>query len=140
MKMKKLFVILALALPVAAVAQPVPSSYTPLAPCLLADDDFPVGDAYLLVRGKCHVPAEANAVVLNVVADTRDVAGVAIQGSEIPWTGLVTLTVKRMESTQTTVRLCYPEPECWGEDVLVKVLGRPVHLQVAVVGYYIPLP
>lgn len=133
--------VLALLCALAAQAQPTPSAYVPLAPCLLADSAFPAGDTYLLVRGKCNVPAEANSVTLNVVADSlRDFAGVAIQGSEIPWTGVVTLIVKRTESTQTTVRLCYPEPECRGEDVLVKVLGQPVHLQLAVVGYGVPLP
>ena len=122
-----------------ALAQPVPAAYVPLAPCLLADATYPVGTSYLLVRGHCNVPAEASAVVIGAVADSAGTAGVSLYGSEIAWPGFVTMTVPTMESTSTTVRLCYPEPECRGEDLAVKVQSVPVHLQLSVLGYFIPL-
>jgi hypothetical protein len=140
--MKTLLALLAVAfsLPVVATAQPVPSAYVPLAPCLLADQGIAANTtAYLLVRGKCNVPTEANAVTFTVLASTRSGAGVAIFGSDLPWSGLPTALFKGSLSTEATVRLCYPEAECRGEDLAVRAIDAPVRVVLLVVGYHLPL-
>lgn len=135
------------------VAQPVPSLYVPLAPCRILDTRFDPATADPLsplaagtttsidVRGRCNVPAEANAVAAQVHAFAPGPNGALLLWESCttrPGAATIAGNVGEIgESGFTIARLAFPEIEC-GTDVDLYNSGVS-HAAVDVVGYYLPV-
>lgn len=148
MRFKALILVLAtvLCLPFICNAQVGPSLYTPLAPCRLYDSrdgagvPFVSGETrYLVVRGFCNVPEQANAVVASILVLNAVTPGaVRLWESSLPLPIPVSgLFAPGNSSHDETPRLCYPFSEC-ASDLALRIDGSSAHAVVDVVGFYEP--
>jgi hypothetical protein len=141
--------ILALLSVAAAHAQPVASNYTPLNPCRLFNSQVSPGTTlaagsttFILARGSCNIPQNANAVALTLTATGATAAG-SITVWEVnlaqPTPNSMSFRGNGTDSSFTIARLCYPVEECAGEDLQIKVTSAATHVILDVVGYFTPV-
>jgi len=136
--MKKILAVLVFLFASTVAAQPVPSTYTPLTPCVFFKGALPAGStAFLLVRGSCNVPSSANAVAFVAVAIAPPANGfLRLWESSLPSAEPI-LDYRGGPgnvSTFALVRLCYPIGECAGEDLAMQSSTSLV-VVLKVVGY-----
>jgi hypothetical protein len=123
-------------------AQPVPSAYVPLNPCDFYSASVSGGaTTYLLARGACNVPESANAIAFVAVVSARAKGELWLWEASLPRSAtkpVMSFPSGAGSSTFAIVRLCYPQPECAGEDL---ALYSPVATTVTlrIVGYTAPL-
>jgi hypothetical protein len=142
------FAILAVLGAVAADAQPLPSHYTPMNPCRLFNSQVSPGTTlsagsttFILARGSCSIPQEANAVALTLTATGASAAGsITVWESSLPLPTPNSMSFRGngTDSSFTIARLCYPLGECFGEDLAIRVTTSATHVILDVVGYFTP--
>lgn len=133
---------------VAANAQPVASHYVPMNPCRLFNSQVSPGTTlsagsttFILARGSCSIPQEANAVALTLTATGASAAGsITVWESSLPLPTPNSMSFRGngTDSSFTIARLCYPLEECLGEDLAIRVTTSATHVILDVVGYFVP--
>jgi hypothetical protein len=150
--MKKALVVIAFSvlavLSVATVNAQTPSHYTPMNPCRLFNSQVSPGTTlssgsttYILARGSCNIPQEADAVALTLTATGATAAGsITVWESSLPQPTPNSMSFRGngTDSSFTIARLCYPVLDCAGEDLAIKVTSAATHVILDVVGFFTP--
>lgn len=144
MNVKIAVLALLLPLPLSLAAQVVPSDYVPLAGnCALYDSgSTPLAantTAYVAVRGACNVPAEANAVAVQVFAFAPATAGELqlFDSGIVPGVPFMAFQRRIETSGSGIVRLCYPALECSVVDIGLRASASGRYV-ILVSGYFQP--
>lgn len=144
---------------VPALAQEVPSTFTPRHSCRIFDSRFPSGSPALpaggtvqiavrrtaeeLADGACGVPLEANSVFLVATAVGASGEGyVKIWASDLVPPVMSTLTFRGngVDSSLAVSRLCAPPLlECSEVDLSIRPEITKTHLVIDLVGYTTPI-
>jgi hypothetical protein len=131
-----------------AHAQVVASNYVPLNPCRLFNSQVSPGTTlsagsttYILARGSCNIPQNANAVALTLTATGATAAGsITVWESSLPLPTPNSMSFRGngTDSSFTIARLCYPVEECAAEDLAIRVTSAATHVILDVVGFFAP--